>query len=108
MLRFKAVAFISFERQKVPIQSKIIDFKCLYLFWLLNSGKLTLYHYHFNLYTLISSSAERARQARRSHGFHTGPFFLNVGQQWNLNLNRHRTNHIIQYEIQLPVILNET
>ena len=26
-----------------------------------------------NLYTLISGVAEQARQARRGHGFHTGP-----------------------------------
>ena len=37
--------------------------------------KLTLYNYHFNLYMLISGAAERARQARRGHGFHTGPYF---------------------------------
>ena len=75
MLKFKAVAFISFERQKVPIQSKIIDFKCLYLFWLLIKADKHCTITSFNLYTLISSSAERARQARRGHGFHTGPFF---------------------------------
>ena len=42
-----------------------------------------------------------ARQNRRGAAiaFILDHFFLNIGQQWNLNLNGPRTNHIIQYAI---------
>ena len=82
-MKFMAVAFIPFAQEKVhvPIKSKIINLKWLYLFWLLHCSKnivplqLFIYICSFgNLEEIIKKRflALSGVAVRRGHGFHTG------------------------------------
>ena len=71
MQKFMAVDFIPFERLKVPMNLKLLIINGYICFCYLISANKHCSITIFNLYTLISSAAETARQARSGHGFHT-------------------------------------